>query len=163
VREANPDIIYMPNYYTENALLAKQVRDLGMNMPLLMADGAHVPALIETGGKAVEGAYLTAHFNLEAVSTTLGRRFVANFKKQHKKDADAFGALGADAYFILTEAIKRAKSTDGAKIQSALTSTKNFKGVTGPIQINENGNTIKRLVINRVKNGSFTYVTTVNP
>ena len=163
VREAKPDIIYLPNYYTENALLAKQVRDLGMNMPLLMADGAHMPALIETGGKAVDGVHLTAHFNLEAVSTTLGRRFVANFKKQHKKDADAFGALGADAYFILTGAIKRAKSTEGAKIRTALTSTKNFKGVTGPIQINEDGNTIKRLVINRVKNGRFTYVTTVNP
>lgn len=163
VRQANPDIIYMPNYYTENALLAKQARDLGMKIPILMADGAQVPALIETGGKAVEGVYLTAHFNLEAVSTTLGRRFAANFKKQYKKDADAFSALGADAYFILIGAIKRAKSTEGAKVRTALTDTKNFKGVTGPIKINEDGNTIKRLVINRVKNGRFTYVTTVNP
>ena len=163
VREAKPDIIYLPNYYTENALLAKQVRDLGMEMPLLMADGAHVPALIETGGKAVDGVYLTAHFHLEAVSTTLGRRFTANFKKQHKKDADAFGALGADAYFILVGAIKRAKSTEGTKIRSALTDTRNFKGVTGPIKINEDGKTIKHLVINRVKNGRFSYVTTVNP
>ena len=163
VREANPDIIYLPNYYTENALLAKQVRDLGMKMSILMADGAQVPALIETGGKAVEGVYLTAHFNLEAVGTTLGRRFAANFKKQYKKDADAFGALGADAYFILIGAIKRAKSTEGSKVRTALTDTKNFKGVTGPIKIDEDGNTIKRLVINRVKNGRFTHVTTVNP
>jgi branched-chain amino acid transport system substrate-binding protein len=163
VREAKPDIIYLPNYYTENALLAKQVRDLGMEMPLLMADGAHVPGLIETGGKAVEGVYLTAHFNLEAVSTTLGRRFAANFKKQHKKDADAFGALGADAYFIFIGAIKRAKSTEGAKIRSVLTDTRSFKGVTGPIKINEDGNTIKHLMINRVKDGKFAYVTTVNP
>jgi branched-chain amino acid transport system substrate-binding protein len=163
VREANPDIIYVPNYYTENALLAKQIRDLGMKIPLLMADGAQVPALIEIGGKAVEGVYLTAHFNLEAVSTTLGRKFAARFKKQYKEDVDAFGALGADAYFILIEAIKRAKSTEGAKIRTALTGTKSFKGVTGPIKINEDGNTVKRLVINRVKNGRFTYVTTVNP
>ena len=163
VREANPDIIYVPNYYTENALLTKQVRDLGMKMPILMADGAQVPALIETGGKAVEGVHFTAHFNLEAVSTALGRRFAANFKKQYKKDVDAFGALGADAYFILVGAIKRAKSTEGAKVRTALTGNKNFKGVTGPIKINEDGNTVKPLVINRVKNGRFTYVTTVNP
>jgi branched-chain amino acid transport system substrate-binding protein len=76
---------------------------------------------------------------------------------------DAFGALGADAYFILVGAIKRAKSTEGAKVRTALTGTKNFKGVTGPITINEDGNTVKPLVINRVKNGRFTYVTTVNP
>jgi branched-chain amino acid transport system substrate-binding protein len=163
VREANPDIIYVPNYYTENALLTKQARDLGMKMPILMADGAQVPALIETGGKAVEGVHFTAHFNLEAVSTDLGRRFAANFKKQYKKDVDAFGALGADAYFILVGAIERAKSTEGDKVRTALTGNKNFKGVTGPIKINEDGNTVKPLVINRVKNGRFTYVTTVNP
>jgi branched-chain amino acid transport system substrate-binding protein len=163
VREANPDIIYMPNYYTENALLAKQARDLGMKMPILMADGAQVPALIETGGKAVEGVYLTAHFNPKAVNTELGRKFSVAFEKKYNKDVDAFGALGADAYFILIEAIKRAKSTERFKVRTALADTKNFKGVTGPIKINEDGNTVKRLVINRVKNGRFTYVTTVNP
>jgi len=163
VREANPDIIYVPNYYTENALLVKQARDLGMKMPILMADGAQVPTFIETGGKAVEGVYLTAHFNLEAVNTDLGRKYAATFKKNYDKDVDAFSALGADAYFILIGAIKRAKSTEGAKVRTALTDTKNFKGVTGPIKIDEDGNTIKRLVINRVKNGRFTYVTTVNP
>jgi branched-chain amino acid transport system substrate-binding protein len=163
VQEANPDIIYMPNYYTENALLAKQTRDLGMKMPILMADGAQVPALIETGGKAVEGVYLTAHFNPKAVNTELGRKFSVAFEKKYNKDVDAFGALGADAYFILMEAIKRAKSTEGSKVRTALADTKNFKGVTGPIKISEDGNTVKRLVINRVKNGRFTYVTTVNP
>ena len=163
VREANPDIIYVPNYYTENALLVKQARDLGMKMPILMADGAQVPTFIETGGKAVEGVYLTAHFNLEAVNTDLGRKYAATFKKNYDKDVDAFSALGADAYFILIGAIKRAKSTEGAKVRTALTDTRNFKGVTGPIKINEDGNTIKRLVINRVKNGRFTHVTTVNP
>ena len=163
VLEANPDIIYMPNYYTEDALLAKQARDLGMKMPILMADGAQVPALIETGGKAVEGVYLTAHFNPKAVNTELGRKFSVAFEKKYNKDVDAFGALGADAYFILIEAIKRAKSTEGFKVRTALTNTKNFKGVTGPIKINEDGNTVKRLVINRVKNGRFIYVTTVNP
>jgi branched-chain amino acid transport system substrate-binding protein len=61
------------------------------------------------------------------------------------------------------EAIKRAKSTEGSKVRTALADTKNFKGVTGPIKISEDGNTVKRLVINRVKNGRFTYVTTVNP
>jgi branched-chain amino acid transport system substrate-binding protein len=153
----------MPNYYTENALLAKQARDLGMKMPILMADGAQVPALIETGGKAVEGVYLTAHFNPKAVNTELGRKFSVAFEKKYNKDVDAFGALGADAYFILIEAIKRAKSTERFKVRTALADTKNFKGVTGPIKINEDGNTVKRLVINRVKNGRFTYVTTVNP
>ena len=163
INAANPDIIYMPNYYTEDALLARQIRELGMKTPILMADGAHVPELIKAGGKSVEGVYLTSHFSLEAVSTNLGQRFVARFKKKYKRDADGFGALGADAYFILTGAIGRAKSLEGSKIRGALTEMKNHKGVTGLIKIEEDGNTVKSLVVTRVKNGKFTYVTTVNP
>ena len=163
VQAANPDIIYAPNYYTEDALLAKQIRELGIKAPILMADGAQVPELIRDGGKAVEGVYLTSHFSLEAVNTNLGHRFVAKFKKKYERDADGFGALGADAYFILTGAIGRAKSTEGSKIRTALTEMKNYQGVTGAIKIEEDGKTIKRLVINRVQNGRFTYVTTVNP
>jgi branched-chain amino acid transport system substrate-binding protein len=163
VQAANPDIIYAPNYYTEDALLAKQIRELGIKAPILMADGAQVPELIRDGGKAVEGVYLTSHFSLEAVNTNLGQRFVAKFKKKYERDADGFGALGADAYFILTGAIGRAKSTEGSKIRTALTEMKNYQGVTGAIKIEEDGKTIKRLVINRVQNGRFTYVTTVNP
>ena len=163
VQAANPEIIYAPNYYTEDALLAKQIRELGIKAPILMADGAQVPELIRDGGKAVEGVYLTSHFSLEAVNTNLGQRFVAKFKKKYERDADGFAALGADAYFILTGAIGRAKSTEGSKIRTALTEMKNYQGVTGAIKIEEDGKTIKRLVINRVQNGRFTYVTTVNP
>jgi branched-chain amino acid transport system substrate-binding protein len=163
VNAVNPDIIYAPTYYTEDALLAKQIRELGIKAAILMADGANVPELIEDGGKAVEGVYLTSHFSLEAVSTNLGRRFVAKFKKKYERDADGFAALGADAYFILTGAIGRSKSTEGSKIRAALIEMNNYKGVTGAIKIEENNRTVKSLVINKVTNGKFNYVTTVNP
>ena len=163
IHAANPDVIYSPNYYTEDALLAKQIRELGIKAPILMADGGQVPELIQDGGKAVEGVYLTSHFSQEAVSTNLGQRFVHKFKKEYGRDTDGFGALGADAYFILTGAIGRAKSTEGSKIRTALTEMKNFRGVTGTIKIAEDGKTVKSLVVTRVKNGAFNYVTTVNP
>ena len=163
VNGVNPDIIYAPTYYTEDALLAKQIRERGIKAPILMADGAHVPELIKEGGEAVEGVYLTSHFSLEAVSTNLGRKFVAEFKKKYDRDADGFAALGADAYFILTEAIARAKSTEGSKITAGLIEINDYKGVTGTIKIEEDGKTVKSLVINKVKDGKFIYVTTVNP
>ncbi len=163
VLSAKPEIIYLPNYYTEAALLAKQARDLGIKVPILMADAAQVQELIEIGGKTVEEVYLTAHFNSEAVTTQLGIDFQENFKKEYDKETDAFAALGADAYFILMNAIERANSTEGPKLRAALGKTKNFAGVTGLITIEEDGNTVKSLLINQVKNGKFTYVTTVNP
>jgi branched-chain amino acid transport system substrate-binding protein len=163
VLAAKPDIIYLPNYYTENALLAKQARDLGIRVPILMADGAQVPELIEIGGEAVEEVYLTAHFNPDGVATKLAQDFVDSIRKEYNREADGFEALGADAYFVLVDAIERAKSTEGPKVRAALANTKNFAGVTGSIKIREDGHTIKSLVINKVKNGRFTYVTTVNP
>ena len=159
----NPDIIYIPTYYAEGAFLAKQARDLGMKVPILMADGAQLPELIETGGEAMEGIYLTGHFAAQAIKTKLGEDFIAEFKKKYNRETDAFRALGADAYFILMNAIERAKSTEGQKVSSSLMKTKNFEGISGTMSIGEDGNTIKSLVVNTVKDGKFTYVTTVNP
>jgi branched-chain amino acid transport system substrate-binding protein len=163
VQAAKPDIIYAPNYYTEDALMAKQARDLGITAPILTGDGAQAPELIQIGGKAVEGMYFTGHFNVDAVTTKLGKEFVEFYKKENKKDPDAFTALGADAYFILIDAIHRAGSTNGPKVRDALAHTKNFQGISGNISIGEDGNAVKSVVINEVKNGKFVYVTTVNP
>ena len=75
----------------------------------------------------------------------------------------AFHALGADSYFVLMDAIRRAGSTDGAKLRQALASTKGFEGVSGTITIGADGNAIKSATILVVKNGKFEYVTTINP
>ncbi len=163
VQASKPDIIYAPNYYTEDALMAKQARDLGIKVPILTGDGAQEAALIEIGGAAVEDVYFTGHFHKQAATTDRAKEYIKRYEEKNKKEADAFGALGADAYFLLIDAIKRAGSTDGAKIRDALAATKDFKGVSGTITMGENGNPIKSMVINKVQGGKFVYVTTVNP
>jgi branched-chain amino acid transport system substrate-binding protein len=163
VQAAKPDIIYAPNYYTEDALMAKQARDLGIKLPILTGDGAQEAALIEIGGAAVEDVYFTGHFHKQAATTERAKEYIKRFEEKNKKEADAFGALGADAYFLLVDAIKRAGSTDGTKIRDALAATKDFKGVSGTITMGENGNPVKSMVINKVQGGKFVYVTTVNP
>jgi len=163
VQAAKPDIIYAPNYYTEDALMAKQARDLGIKAPILTGDGAQADALIEIGGAAVEGMYFTGHFHKDAATTERSKEYIKLFEKRFNKEADAFGALGADAYFLLVDAIKRAGSTDGTKVRDALQGTKDFKGVSGVITMGPDGNPIKSMVINKVQDGKFVYVTTVNP
>ncbi|RLA90434.1 MAG: branched-chain amino acid ABC transporter substrate-binding protein [Deltaproteobacteria bacterium] len=163
VLKSKPDIIYAPNYYTEVALMAKQAKEQGVKAAILTADGAQAPELIKIGGKAVEGVFFTGHFHKKAATTALAKKFIRVYEKSTKKDADAFSALGADAYFVLLDAIKRAGSTDGTKIRNALASTKNFYGVSGKINIGEDGNAVKSVVIITVKNGKFEYMTTVNP
>ena len=163
VQSAKPDIIYAPNYYTEDALMAKQARDLGINLPILTGDGAQADALIEVGGAAVENMYFTGHFHKQAATTERAKEYIKRYEAKFKKEADAFGALGADAYFLMMDAIKRAGSTDGTKIRDALAATKDFQGVSGSITMGPDGNPIKSMVINKVEGGKFVYVTTVNP
>ena len=163
LKAKNPDLIYAPNYYAENALLAKQLRDLGVKAPVLTGDGAQVPELLSIGGQAVEGMYFTAHFHRQAAATELGKKFLQTYEELHKKDLDAFTALGADSYFLLLNAIEKAGGTEGGKVAQALAATRDFPGVTGKITMGPDHNPIKNVVIIKVDQGKFAYQTTINP
>jgi len=111
----------------------------------------------------VEGMYFTAHFAEAAVTTKLGKDVLTFYKKMYNKDLDGFGAMGADAYFLLYDAMRRAGSVDGPKVREALATTKDFNGVSGMISLGDDGNAVKSAVINQVKDGKFVYVTSISP
>ena len=163
VQAAKPDMIYAPDYYTEVALLARQAKELGINVPILSGDGAETEEVIKLGGKAVEGMYVTGLFSEGAITTKLGKDFQAFYEKKYNRGLDASSATGADAYFVLLDAMKRADSTAGPELREALAHTKDFQGVSGTISIGEDGNAVKDVVIKQVKDGKFVYVTSISP
>jgi branched-chain amino acid transport system substrate-binding protein len=163
IKPASPDVIYAPNYYSPVALFTKQARELGVKAPVLAGDGAQADELIQIGGKEVEGVAFTGHFHKKAATTKLAKDWIPRFEKKFKAEPNAFHALGADAYFVLIDAITRAKSTKGEAIRAALAKTKNFEAISGKLSIGEDGNAVKPMVINFVKDGKFEYLTTVNP
>ncbi len=163
IMAAKPDVLYMPNNYTEVALACKQAVKLGFNVPIISADRAQTKELIKIGGKDVEGIIFTGHFAREAAVTDIARKYIETYEKETGKEASAFDALGADAYFVLMDAIKRAKSLQGKNIRNALASTKKFKAVSGIINIGKDGNAVKSLVLVHVKDGTFRYLATYNP
>jgi branched-chain amino acid transport system substrate-binding protein len=163
IKAKKPDLIYAPNYYAENALLARQLQNLGVKVPILTGDGAQVPELISLGGPAVNGMSFTAHFHRDQAASPLARDFRQAFEKTYKKDLGAFPALGADSYFLLLEAMTRANSLDGARIAQALAATKNFAGVSGSITMDQNHNPNKGVVVIKVDKGKFVYQTTIQP
>ena len=78
------------------------------------------------------------------------------------------GALAADAYGMILDAMNQCvdagkASDDKECINTNLRATKNYKGITGVININENGDAVKSAVVNVVKDGKLAYKTTVNP
>lgn len=164
IKQAKPDIICAPIYYTECALIAKQARAMNLNIPIVAGDGVQAPELIELGGDAVENIYFTTHFHKDMISSERGKQFLKLFEQDTKKsEPDAFTAMAADAYFILLDAIKRAGAAEPEKIREALLATKDFEGVSGKITMKPDGNPVKAMVIDQVKGGKFVYVTTIMP
>jgi branched-chain amino acid transport system substrate-binding protein len=163
MKAKNPDLIYAPNYYAADALLARQLKDLGLKVPVLSGDGAQVPELISLGGPAVDGMYFTAHFHRDQASTPLAREFRKRYEETYKKDLGAFPALAADAYFLLLDAITRADSLEGGKIAPALAATRDFPGVSGSLTMDKDHNPAKGVVVIKVEQGKFVYQTTIQP
>jgi len=162
IKAAGVDAVFNPGYYNEGALIVLQARDLGLTLPIFGADSWEAEALIELGGKAIEGAYLCSHYSPADPSPRV-QNFVQAYKKRFGTTPDSNASLGYDSVLVLVDAIKRAGSTDRTKIRDALAATKNFAAVTGNITIDAQRNASKNAVIIQVRNGKFEFVQSMKP
>ncbi|NQU03219.1 MAG: ABC transporter substrate-binding protein [Syntrophaceae bacterium] len=160
---AKPDILYLPNYPDEVVLACKSAIESNLSVPILSSSKAQTSELIKKGENFVEGVIVPGHFAREAVTTDIAKQFIETYEKATGDRVTAIHALSADSYFLLLDAIERAKSFRGYDIRKALSKTKNFKAVSGTISMDSNGNAVKEVVFNQVKGGNLEYLTTVNP
>ncbi len=188
LKAKNPEVIFIPGYYTEVGLITRQARDLGINVPLIGGDGWDSPRLIEIGGKALENTYYSNHYAPEDPRPEV-QKFISDFKAKYNEIPDAMAPLGYDAARIAFDAIKKsgileeknikesynenskAKSLMDAvnternreRIRDVIAQTKDFPGVTGVITIDQNRNAKKSAVVLKYEDGKFKYVETINP
>ncbi len=152
IKGANPDVIFVPGYYGDVALFAKQARDKGITVPLVGGDGWDSPSLYQIGGAALDGCYFSNHYSPDDADP-LVQKFVTDFKTRYGTVPDALAATAYDAARIMFDAIKRANSLDGAAIRQALADTKEFPGVTGKVTFNENRDAVKPIVMVKIESG----------
>jgi len=162
IKTKNPDVIFVPGYYNEVALLAKQLKEMGMKQILLGGDGWSSPKLYEIAKDAMNGHYFSNHYTTESTDPKTVQ-FVKNFKAKYNEDADVMAALAYDATYMMVEAIKNAKEITPDAIRDGLARIKDFKGVTGNITMNDNRDAIKSAVVVKVEGPSYKFVTSVNP
>ena len=163
IRAAEPDVIYIPGYYGDVALIAKQARTIGLTQPLLGGDGWDAPELWQLGGDALNGAYISTHYSVDDPSPTI-QSFVELYKQRYQNLLpDAHAALAYDATRILFDAIARAGANDEVKLRDALAQTKNFAGVTGVISMDANRNAVKPAVVLKLQDLRFIYQERLQP
>ena len=151
IKDLKPDVIFAPGNYGESALLIKQARDLGINAPFLGGDTYEAPEFIDIGGVEVEGVAFSTHYTAEAPVTEVSKEFLDAFEKKYGQAPSAFAALGFDAYMVARDAIEKAGSADPQAIRDEVAKIQNFKGATGIITLDENGDANKSGVIKQVK------------
>ena len=163
IRSAEPDVIYIPGYYGDVALIAKQARMIGLTQPLLGGDGWDAPELWQLGGDALNGAYISTHYSSDDPSPMI-QTFVEGYKQRYGNTLpDAHAALAYDATRLLVDAITRAGTTEGSKIREALATTRFFKGVTGDINIDKDRNAVKPTVVLKLQDTRYIYETKIQP
>lgn len=163
IKAANPDVLFLPGYYTEVGLIVKQARELGLDVPVLGGDGYDSPKLVELAGKdALNKVYYTNHYSSNDTTPEVVQ-FKEAYKAAKNADPNAFNALGYDMAYFLKDALERAGEADREKLKEALATTKDFKGITGKLSVDENHNAVKSITILEVKDGETTFLTKVEP
>jgi branched-chain amino acid transport system substrate-binding protein len=162
IRATNPEVLYVPGYYTDVGNIALQARELGMSIPLLGGDGWDSSQLAAIAGPAIEGSYYTNHYSPDEERPSV-KEFVGKYKAEYGRTPDGLAALGYDAARILADAMRRAPSLKGADLAASIAATKDFQGVTGVITIDENRNARKPAVIVQMRGGLPTFVASIQP
>jgi branched-chain amino acid transport system substrate-binding protein len=152
LKGSNPEVIFVPGYYNDVGLIAKQARDKGITVPLIGGDGWDSEQLYKIGGTALNGSYFTNHYSPFDTDPRVVK-FVNDYKARYSSTPDALAATAYDAANIMFDAIKRSKSLSGQDIRDALAATNAFPGVTGTVTFNQQRDAVKPIVMIEIKDG----------
>jgi len=156
------EAVFVGSVPNEAGLTVKQIREAGINIPILSADG-YDTELVATvpGPRYANDVYFSTH-TYRGDNRPEVLDFIAEYKKEFGRDPEnAFAACGFDAVGLIADAIERAGSTDGKALQKALGETMNYQGVTGSIAYTRPTRVpVKPIAIISVQNGQFDYLKT---
>lgn len=161
LKAANPDVVFFSGYYFQIGPALKQAREMGIKVQFIGEEGADSPKTPEIGGAAAEGLILVTNLNRDDKRKSV-QEFLTSYRTKHKIEPDMVGASAYDAFMLLVDAIKKAKTTDGPAVAKALASTKNYDGITGRIAgFDKEGEVVKPIQVQVIKNGKFRYYNVV--
>jgi len=127
VRDAKPDGLMLISYYSDAALIARQVKQAGIKLPIVAASSVYSPKLIELGGDAVEGMFTASRYFPDDPRPNV-RKFVAAFKAKYDREPDAFNAYAYDTMILMAQVLNES-GTDRKAIRDGLVKVKDVPSV----------------------------------
>ena len=158
------DVIFVGDYAERGALIVRQAREMGLDVPILGPDGFDTPDFNDLAGGAdnVNDVYFVNHFSVLLEDPKVVD-FIEDYREMHGEDPNALSALAYDAVYMLVKAIELADSEDPQAIKEALESFPKFSGVTGDVVFDQFNNPVKSAVMIELVNGQHATATIVQP
>lgn len=159
LKAAEPEIIFVPNYYNEMVLIARQAKEVGiLGSTFVGGDGWDSTNLLEGAGAELEGAHFTNQYAPD-VPWESSKKFLAAYRAKYNRDPSSLAAQGYDAALVLFDAIGRAGDVTHESIRKALAETKDFQGATGAMTMDADRNANKPIVVVQIRDKKFHYAT----
>jgi branched-chain amino acid transport system substrate-binding protein len=158
--------VVLPTWPRDAPRIAKQARDLGINIRLIGTDGVDTSALVEVGGEAVEEMIFSTHFHADQPGLPeMANHFVKEYRERYGNDPGAFGTMGYDALMLMAESISAVIDEKGkdwwnqASLEDKRVATRDklqsvtFKWTTQSFSFTPEGWPRRGVVWKQVKNG----------
>ncbi|EJF77343.1 hypothetical protein MCO_01258 [Bartonella sp. DB5-6] len=161
-----PDILFIPSYFSEGAIIMKQARELGAKFQIMGGDAMDNPETTTIAGKAAEGflhttlPYSVDMPNMSAAAQEFTNEWNATYPD---KEPNINSVLGYTSYMMFMQAIENAGSDDREKITLELSRLKDFQTPFGAMSMDENHNPKIPIGIIEIKGGKRVYLDEVRP
>lgn len=157
IASQSPDVLFVPDYYEQDGLIAIQAREVGITAKIIGPDGwdGVIKTVDASSYASIEDVYFANHYSDKDTSERV-QNFITNYKTKFNDSPSAFSALSYDAVYLVKEAIEKAESTDKAEVTKAIKEA-NFDGITGNLKFDDKNNPVKSVKIIRIVNGDYTF------
>ena len=157
IKIEDPDVLMVPEYYEQSALIATQAREVGLKSTFIGPDGwdGVVNVLDSSSYSIIDNTYFTNHYSAEDKSEKI-QDFLKKYREKYNEEPTAFSGLAYDAVYILKDAIEKAGTTEKEKLVAAIKES-DMDGVTGHLTFDEKNNPIKAVTIIKIINGKYVF------
>lgn len=163
IKDAKPEVIFLPNYYSEVPLQVQQAKRLGIDVPFIGSDSWGSDELLKLGGADMNGYFFSTHYSADNAAPA-ARKFLQDYERAYGARPDDVAALTYDAFGLLFGAIQSAGKADREAVRAALSTLSEYRGVTGDMQFRaDSRDPIKSAVILQIQDGTFRFYANASP
>ncbi len=163
IKDARPQVVFLPNYYSEVPLQVQQAKRLGIDVPFIGSDSWGSDELLKLGGADMNGYFFSTHYSADNAAPA-AKKFLQDYEATYGAKPDDVAALTYDAFGLLFGAIRTAGKADREAVRAALSTLAEYRGVTGDLQFRaDSRDPVKSAVILQIREGRFHYFTNASP